>query len=164
MRAASVGQPCTVGSSCRLLTGRRPPHSRSAVSIQVKSNIWPAHCEQDHMRLQFLLAENKVEQCAACQVTMSWDSCSQPACCILHCNHCMLHADPTAEEEGMVSQAVRGPAEEQAPSIMRQTEAALGLWEQLHVTASTPSTVLPPQSVRARATGAISASTDQSAA
>ena len=29
------------------------------------------------------------------------------------------------------------------PSIMRQTQAALGLWEQLHETASTPSTVLP---------------------
>ena len=64
----------------------------------------------------------------------------------------------------MANQACRGPAEEQAPSIMRQTEAALGLWEQLHVTASTPSTVLPPQNVRARAAGAISASTDQSAA
>ena len=49
------------------------------------------------------------------------------------------------------------------PSIMRQTQAALGLWEQLHETASTPSTVLPrfPASV-VRCTA--SAATDESEA
>lgn len=62
------------------------------------------------------------------------------------------------------SQAWEGPVEEQPPSILRQTEAALGLWEQLHVTASTPSTVLPPQNARATSAAAFSASTDQSAA
>ena len=46
-----------------------------------------------------------------------------------------------------------------SPSIMRQTEAALGLWSALHDTASTPSTVAPlPQHA------AQSLSTDQSAA
>ena len=64
------------------------------------------------------------------------------------------------------SQAANGVAEEQQlpPSILRQTEAALDLWEQLHVTASTPSTVLPPATARAAAAAAVSASTDQSAA
>ena len=49
------------------------------------------------------------------------------------------------------------------PSIMRQTQAALGLWEQLHETASTPSTVLPrfPASV---VHCTFSAATDQSEA
>lgn len=54
----------------------------------------------------------------------------------------------------------------QPASILRQTAAALGLWEQLHETASTPSTVLAPQSARlhAQQAPAVSASTDQSAA
>lgn len=59
------------------------------------------------------------------------------------------------------------PASEHAPSILRQTAAALGLWEQLHETASTPSTVLSSQAARMRAAAAQaapSASTDQSAA
>lgn len=58
-------------------------------------------------------------------------------------------------------------APEQTPSILRQTAAALGLWEQLHETASTPSTVLSSQTARLRAAAAraaVSASTDQSAA
>lgn len=58
-------------------------------------------------------------------------------------------------------------AAEYAPSILRQTAAALGLWEQLHETASTPSTVLSSQTARLRAAAAraaVSTSTDQSAA
>jgi hypothetical protein len=64
------------------------------------------------------------------------------------------------------SQAANAMAEEQQPppSILRQTEAALDLWEHLHVTASTPSTVLPPATARTAAAAAVSASTDQSAA
>ena len=40
-------------------------------------------------------------------------------------------------------------------TILRQTQMALGLWEQLHYTASTPSTVVPPTgtSKRARTSG-----------
>ncbi|BDA45014.1 probable SPX domain-containing protein 1 at N-terminal half [Coccomyxa sp. Obi] len=59
------------------------------------------------------------------------------------------------------------PVPEHTPSILRQTAAALGLWEQLHETASTPSTVLSSQAARMRAAAAqaaLSASTDQSAA
>lgn len=55
-------------------------------------------------------------------------------------------------------------AEPAQPSIVRQTAAALGLWEQLHETASTPSTVLSSQAARLRAAAAVSTSTDQSAA
>ena len=76
-----------------------------------------------------------------------------------------MHAGARAQSVGDAgSQAGEGQPGEQPPSILRQTEAALGLWEQLHVTASTPSTVLPPQSARAGAAAAFSASTDQSAA
>lgn len=48
------------------------------------------------------------------------------------------------------------------PNIMRQTKAALGLWEQLHETASTPSTVLAP--VNRHAVRTVSVGTDNSAA
>ena len=48
------------------------------------------------------------------------------------------------------------------PNILRQTRAALGLWEQLHETASTPSTVLPP--INRHATRTVSVGTDNSAA
>lgn len=48
------------------------------------------------------------------------------------------------------------------PNIMEQTRAALGLWEQLHETASTPSTVLPP--VNRHAVRTVSVGTDNSAA
>ena len=48
------------------------------------------------------------------------------------------------------------------PNILRQTRAALGLWEQLHETASTPSTVLPP--VNRHAIRTVSVGTDNSAA
>ena len=48
------------------------------------------------------------------------------------------------------------------PNIMRQTRAALGLWEQLHETASTPSTVLAP--VNRHAVRTVSVGTDNSAA
>lgn len=50
-----------------------------------------------------------------------------------------------------------------APSILCQTAAALGLWEQLHETASTPSTVLAPVAARRRVRAASSLSTHQSA-
>ena len=49
------------------------------------------------------------------------------------------------------------------PSILRQTRAALGLWEQLHETASTPSTVLAPVN-RHAAVRTVSVGTDNSAA
>ena len=49
------------------------------------------------------------------------------------------------------------------PNIMRQTRAALGLWEQLHETASTPSTVLAPVN-RHLAARTVSVGTDNSAA
>ena len=49
------------------------------------------------------------------------------------------------------------------PNIMRQTRAALGLWEQLHETASTPSTVLAPVN-RHTAARTVSVGTDNSAA
>lgn len=48
------------------------------------------------------------------------------------------------------------------PNILRQTRAALGLWEQLHETASTPSTVLPP--INRHAVRTVSVGTDNSAA
>ncbi len=38
-QAASVGQLCTVGSSCRLLAGRNLPPSPTAVSMQVRSDV-----------------------------------------------------------------------------------------------------------------------------
>ena len=38
-------------------------------------------------------------------------------------------------------------------TILRQTQMALGLWEQLHYTASTPSTVVPPLQPSKRARG-----------
>lgn len=50
------------------------------------------------------------------------------------------------------------------PNIMRQTRAALGLWEQLHETASTPSTVLAPVNRHAMAARTVSVGTDNSAA
>ena len=50
------------------------------------------------------------------------------------------------------------------PNIMRQTRAALGLWEQLHETASTPSTVLAPVNRQAHAARTVSVGTDNSAA
>lgn len=50
------------------------------------------------------------------------------------------------------------------PNIMRQTRAALGLWEQLHETASTPSTVLAPVNRHALAARTVSVGTDNSAA
>lgn len=55
------------------------------------------------------------------------------------------------------------PGRQPPPSILCQTAAALGLWEQLHDTASTPSTVLAPGEVRRRARAANSLSTNQSA-
>lgn len=55
------------------------------------------------------------------------------------------------------------PHHHHSPSILRQTEAALGLWNQLHETASTPSTVLAPLQ-RPPPRAAQSTSTDQSAA
>ena len=55
------------------------------------------------------------------------------------------------------------PGRQLPPSILCQTAAALGLWEQLHDTASTPSTVLAPGEVRRRARAANSLSTNQSA-
>jgi len=54
------------------------------------------------------------------------------------------------------------PARGASTSILSQTAAALGLWEQLHETASTPSTVLAPGAARRRARAAASLSTDQS--
>lgn len=50
------------------------------------------------------------------------------------------------------------------PNIMRQTRAALGLWEQLHETASTPSTVLAPVNRHGPAVRTVSVGTDNSAA
>ena len=50
------------------------------------------------------------------------------------------------------------------PNIMRQTRAALGLWEQLHETASTPSTVLAPVNRHGAAVRTVSVGTDNSAA
>lgn len=50
------------------------------------------------------------------------------------------------------------------PNIMRQTRAALGLWEQLHETASTPSTVLAPVNRHGAAVRTVSIGTDNSAA
>lgn len=50
------------------------------------------------------------------------------------------------------------------PNIMRQTKAALGLWEQLHETASTPSTVLAPVNRHGPAVRTVSVGTDNSAA
>lgn len=50
------------------------------------------------------------------------------------------------------------------PNIMRQTKAALGLWEQLHETASTPSTVLAPVNRHGPAIRTVSVGTDNSAA
>lgn len=49
-------------------------------------------------------------------------------------------------------------------SVMRQTQAALGLWAQLHDTAATPSTVLQPFPARCSNSAAPTQSTDQSAA
>lgn len=75
----------------------------------------------------------------------------------------VLHEAPSSASVSGTSQ----PAAEHTPSILRQTAAALGLWEQLHETASTPSTVLSSQAARMRAAAAQaapSASTDQSAA
>ncbi len=61
--------------------------------------------------------------------------------------------------------AAQQQQQQPSPSILRQTEAALGLWTQLQETASTPSTVLAPQGpARAPQRVAESASTDQSAA
>lgn len=50
------------------------------------------------------------------------------------------------------------------PNIMQQTRAALGLWEQLHETASTPSTVLAPVNRHGPAVRTVSVGTDNSAA
>ncbi|KAL3161998.1 hypothetical protein ABBQ38_009073 [Trebouxia sp. C0009 RCD-2024] len=50
------------------------------------------------------------------------------------------------------------------PNIMQQTRAALGLWEQLHETASTPSTVLAPVNRHGPAIRTVSVGTDNSAA
>ena len=56
-----------------------------------------------------------------------------------------------------------GSSGRQLPSILCQTAAALGLWERLHDTASTPSTVLAPGEVQRRVRAANSLSTNQSA-
>jgi hypothetical protein len=75
------------------------------------------------------------------------------------------HAENSGMQTHRSQQQQQPPAEGQAASIMRQTAVALGLWEQLHETASTPSTVLSPQSARRLTqTPAASASTDLSAA
>jgi hypothetical protein len=48
------------------------------------------------------------------------------------------------------------------PDIMRQTEAALGLWQRLKETAVTPSTVLPPLSSGLAVGSSSSRTTNQS--
>lgn len=60
----------------------------------------------------------------------------------------------------MLPPAYAGPR----ASVMRQTQAALGLWAQLHDTAATPSTVLQPFPARCSNSAAPTQSTDQSAA
>lgn len=85
--------------------------------------------------------------------------------CLVLPSSCRVRGHAVAEQisRGLMTNVGECCAGQRA-SVMRQTQAALGLWAQLHDTASTPSTVLQPFSSRRSESAAVSQSTDQSAA